>query len=150
MTTVVTAAAPIERVKLNLQCQQELVNQMRVSQPYKGALDCVRRVISEEGVGSLWRGNLLNLVRYFPNQVMGVIAASTLNSAFSPLDDAVERNAALRVVKHGVVAGLVGTVSLFVVTPLDYGRTRLANNLKSNTPTKARQFNGFMDVLLRL
>lgn len=28
------------------------------------------RVIAEEGIGSLWRGNLANVIRYFPTQAL--------------------------------------------------------------------------------
>ena len=42
----------------------------RLASPYKGIADCFRRVISEEGVPSLWRGNTANVLRYFPTQAL--------------------------------------------------------------------------------
>lgn len=42
----------------------------RLSEPYKGIGDCFKRVIAEEGVTSLWRGNLANVLRYFPTQAL--------------------------------------------------------------------------------
>lgn len=33
---------------------------------YTGIMNCFSRVSSEEGVVSLWRGNLANVLRYFP------------------------------------------------------------------------------------
>lgn len=42
----------------------------RLSAPYKGIADCFRRVIAEEGVVSLWRGNTANVLRYFPTQAL--------------------------------------------------------------------------------
>jgi hypothetical protein len=65
-----TAAAPIERVKLLLQNQDEMLKSGRLAVPYKGIGDCFRRVISEEGVIYLWRGNLANVIRYFPTQAL--------------------------------------------------------------------------------
>lgn len=64
-----TAAAPIERIKLLIQNQDEMIKQGRLSEPYKGIGECFSRTIKDEGVGSLWRGNVANVIRYFPTQV---------------------------------------------------------------------------------
>lgn len=64
-----TAAAPIERVKLLIQNQDEMIKAGRLSEPYKGISDCFGRTIKDEGVIALWRGNTANVIRYFPTQV---------------------------------------------------------------------------------
>ena len=64
-----TAAAPIERVKLLIQNQDEMLKSGRLSEPYKGIGDCFSRTMKDEGVVSLWRGNTANVIRYFPTQV---------------------------------------------------------------------------------
>lgn len=64
-----TAAAPIERVKLLIQNQDEMIRAGRLSEPYKGITDCFARTMKDEGVISLWRGNTANVIRYFPTQV---------------------------------------------------------------------------------
>lgn len=64
-----TAAAPIERVKLLIQNQDEMLKAGRLSEPYKGIGECFGRTIKDEGFGSLWRGNTANVIRYFPTQV---------------------------------------------------------------------------------
>lgn len=64
-----TAAAPIERVKLLIQNQDEMIKAGRLSEPYKGIGDCFGRTIKDEGFASLWRGNTANVIRYFPTQV---------------------------------------------------------------------------------
>lgn len=64
-----SAAAPIERVKLMIQNQDELIKSGRLSRPYKGIGDCFKRTINEEGFASFWRGNGTNVLRYFPTQV---------------------------------------------------------------------------------
>ena len=38
-----TAAAPIERVKLLVQNQDEMIKQGRLDKPYKGVIDCTAR-----------------------------------------------------------------------------------------------------------
>lgn len=67
--TAKTVAAPIERVKLLLQNQGELVKRGQLQRPYGGIGNCFRRVLREEGVLSFWRGNQANVIRYFPTQV---------------------------------------------------------------------------------
>lgn len=47
-----------------------MIKQGRLSEPYKGIGDCFGRVIKEEGMGSLWRGNTANVIRYFPTQAL--------------------------------------------------------------------------------
>ncbi|KZV14416.1 ADP,ATP carrier protein 1, mitochondrial-like, partial [Dorcoceras hygrometricum] len=64
-----TVAAPIERVKLLTQNQDEMIRAGRLSEPYKGISDCFARTVRNEGVLSLWRGNNTNVIRYFPTQV---------------------------------------------------------------------------------
>ena len=65
-----TAAAPIERVKLLIQNQDEMIKQGRLSEPYKGIGDCFKRTTADEGIGALWRGNMSNVIRYFPTQAL--------------------------------------------------------------------------------
>merc|ERR1719372_24108 len=71
-----TAAAPIERVKLLVQNQDEMIKQGKLTEPYKGVLDCTKRTLQTEGLLPFWRGNLANCIRYFPTQA--------LNFAFKP------------------------------------------------------------------
>lgn len=44
-----TAAAPIERVKLLVQNQNEMIKQGTLSEPYKGVIDCTIRTFKTEG-----------------------------------------------------------------------------------------------------
>lgn len=73
-----TAAAPIERIKLLIQNQDEMIKAGRLSEPYKGIGDCFKRTVGDEGIVSLWRGNTANVIRYFPTQVTYV--------SFAPFD----------------------------------------------------------------
>merc|ERR1712232_718528 len=65
-----TAAAPIERIKLMVQNQDEMIKAGRLDRPYNGVVDCFRRVVADEGLTSLWRGNTANVIRYFPTQAL--------------------------------------------------------------------------------
>ena len=65
-----TSAAPIERVKLLLQNQGELLKQGRLDRAYSGVRECVVRTYSREGLSSFWRGNFASVIRYFPQQAL--------------------------------------------------------------------------------
>lgn len=140
-----TAAAPIERVKLLIQNQDEMIKQGRLSEPYKGIVDCFSRVSKEEGVGSLWRGNTANVIRYFPTQALNFAFKDYFKKLFGMKKD-----------KDGywwwfagnlASGGAAGACSLFFVYSLDYARTRLANDAKSAKKGGGeRQFNGLVDV----
>jgi len=139
-----TAAAPIERVKLLIQNQDEMIKTGRLATPYKGIGECFSRVIKEEGFASLWRGNLANVIRYFPTQA--------LNFAFK---DHFKRMFGYTKEKDGywvwfagnlASGGAAGASSLLFVYSLDYARTRLANDNKSAKKGGSRQFNGLVDV----
>jgi len=139
-----TAAAPIERVKLLIQNQDEMIKSGRLTVPYKGISDCFKRVIAEEGFVSLWRGNLANVIRYFPTQA--------LNFAFK---DQFKRMFGYSKEKDGYAkwfagnlasGGAAGAASLTFVYSLDYARTRLANDSKAAKKGGERQFNGLIDV----
>ncbi|RLM56328.1 hypothetical protein C2845_PM10G22290 [Panicum miliaceum] len=64
-----TGAAPVERVKLLLQNQGEMLRRGTLTRPYKGIAHAFARVLREEGAAALWRGNQANVIRYFPTQV---------------------------------------------------------------------------------
>ena len=55
-----TAAAPIERVKLLVQNQGEMLKQGILTEPYKGVIDCTKKTMASEGAGAFWRGNMID------------------------------------------------------------------------------------------
>ena len=60
-----TVVAPLERVKILLQIQ-DASKFIPKDQQYKGLIDCFARVNREQGFLSFWRGNVVNVVWYFP------------------------------------------------------------------------------------
>lgn len=78
-----TAVAPIERVKLLLQVQ-DANRHMAVDQRYKGIGDCFSRVYKEQGFVSFWRGNLANVIRYFPTQALNFAFKDTYKKYLCP------------------------------------------------------------------
>ncbi|KAI8852146.1 mitochondrial carrier domain-containing protein [Chytridium lagenaria] len=139
-----TAAAPIERVKLLIQNQDEMIKSGRLATPYKGIGDCFGRVIKEEGMGSLWRGNTANVIRYFPTQALNFAFKDYFKRMFGFKKEVNYWNWFAGNLASG---GLAGASSLAFVYSLDYARTRLANDSKSSKKGGGeRQFNGLIDV----
>jgi len=136
-----TAAAPIERVKLLVQNQNEMIKQGRLDKPYSGVVDCASRVLKTEGVYPFWRGNLANVLRYFPTQALNFAFKDTVKALFKTPKDAPQY---VKFSTNIASGGCAGTMSLFFVYSLDYARTRLANDAKGKGGE--RQFNGLVDV----
>jgi solute carrier family 25 (adenine nucleotide translocator) protein 4/5/6/31 len=141
-----TASAPIERIKLMIQNQDEMIKAGRLDKPYKGPIDCFRRVIAEEGVLPLWKGNLANCLRYFPTQALNFMFKDEIKKIFDPKKS---DSYGVKFGKNVMSGGAAGALSLFFVYSLDYARTRLANDIKSTKKgggTTEREFNGLIDV----
>merc|ERR1712179_180503 len=77
-----TAAAPIERVKLLVQNQDEMLKTGRLDKPYKGVIDCTTRTFRTEGVMPFWRGNMANVIRYFPTQALNFAFKDKIKKVF--------------------------------------------------------------------
>merc|ERR1711981_19086 len=140
-----TAAAPIERVKLLIQNQDEMLKAGRLDRKYNGIIDCFSRTAKNEGVMSLWRGNTANVIRYFPTQALNFAFRDTYKSMFAFKK---ERDGYWKWMAGNLASGgAAGATSLLFVYSLDYARTRLANDAKSASKGGGdRQFNGLVDV----
>jgi len=139
-----TAAAPIERVKLLIQNQDEMIKQGRLDKPYTGVLDCTKRVLSTEGIAPFWRGNLANVLRYFPTQALNFAFKDKIKALFNVPKDA---SPAYKAVTNIASGGCAGSLSLLFVYSLDFARTRLANDNKG--ADGKRQYNGLIDVFVK-
>lgn len=139
-----TAAAPIERVKLLVQNQDEMIKAGRLATPYKGVIDCTTRTYKSEGLLAFWRGNLANCIRYFPTQALNFAFKDQIKALFKPKKT---DGYGSKFGKNIASGGAAGAMSLMFVYSLDYARTRLANDAKaSGKGGSERQFNGLIDV----
>merc|ERR1712066_197032 len=118
-----------------------MIKQGRLSEPYKGVVDCTKRTLSEEGIKPFWRGNLANVIRYFPTQVLNFAFKGQIKAIFNVSKDA---SYATKMATNIASGGFAGSLSLTVVYSLDYARTRLANDSKGKDGK--RQYNGLVDV----
>merc|ERR1712023_300466 len=139
-----TCTAPIERVKLIIQTQDANPRIMSGEIPrYTGIVNCFTRVGSEQGFLAFWRGNFVNILRYFPTQAFNFAFKDTIKAMFpkySPKQDLWKYFAV-----NMASGGLAGAGSLCIVYPLDYARTRLASDVGSGK----RQFSGLSDCLVK-
>jgi solute carrier family 25 (adenine nucleotide translocator) protein 4/5/6/31 len=138
-----TISAPIERIKMVVQNQDEMIRQGRLDRPFKGIIDCTRWIMEKEGFAAFWRSNFTNCIRYFPTQALNFSFKGQVKRI-----DAFKSNKkdsyALSLSKNIAAGGLAGGGSLLFVYSLDYARTRLANDLKGKGGE--RQFTGIVDV----
>lgn len=140
-----TCVAPIERVKLLLQ-NQDASAQIAADQRYKGIVDCFTRVAREQGITSMWRGNLANVIRYFPTQALNFAFKDTFKKYLNPYNKKTQPG--MFFIGNIASGGAAGASSLCFVYPLDFARTRLAVDIgKSGSD---RQFNGLLDCLVKI
>ncbi|KAF2362127.1 Mitochondrial substrate/solute carrier [Trinorchestia longiramus] len=141
-----TAVAPIERVKLLLQVQHTS-KQIAKDQQYKGMVDCFVRIPREQGFLAFWRGNLANVIRYFPTQALNFAFKDKYKQIFL---GGVDKNKQFWRFFAGNLAsgGAAGATSLCFVYPLDFARTRLAADVGKGL--EAREFKGLGDCLVKI
>jgi len=141
-----TAVAPIERVKLLLQVQATS-KQIAVDQQYKGMVDCFVRIPKEQGFAAFWRGNLANVIRYFPTQALNFAFKDKYKQVFL---GGVDKNKQFWRFFAGNLAsgGAAGATSLCFVYPLDFARTRLAADVGKGDGS--REFKGLGDCLVKI
>lgn len=139
-----TAVAPIERVKLLLQVQ-DASSSIKPEDRYNGIGDCFTRVFREQGPVAFWRGNLANVIRYFPTQALNFAFKDYYKKIFNPYDP--KKQPGMFFVGNCASGGAAGATSLCVVYPLDFARTRLAADVGSGGD---REFTGLVDCLRKI
>eukprot|EP00029_Vermamoeba_vermiformis_P006334 TRINITY_DN2451_c0_g1_i1.p1 TRINITY_DN2451_c0_g1~~TRINITY_DN2451_c0_g1_i1.p1 ORF type:complete len:268 (+),score=70.96 TRINITY_DN2451_c0_g1_i1:167-970(+) len=116
----------------------------RLAKRYEGINDCFTRIVKEEGLAALWRGNNANVLRYFPTQALNFAFKDYFKKMFGYTKD---KDGYWKWFAGNLASGgAAGAASLAFVYSLDYARTRLANDMKSAETGGQRQFNGLIDV----
>jgi solute carrier family 25 (adenine nucleotide translocator) protein 4/5/6/31 len=138
-----TVMAPVERVKLLMQTQDSNPEVLsgRVAR-YTSIGDCFRRVSSEQGMKAFWRGNLVNCLRYAPQQGSALAFNDALNKIFPDYNSKTDfwKSTGTKLAS----GGLAGAIANTICYPFDFARTRLASDLGKGKP----QFNGIMDCIV--
>lgn len=116
---------------------------MKAGTEYKGIIDAFVRIPKEQGFFSLWRGNLANVIRYFPTQALNFAFKDTYKKIFLAGVD--KRKQFWRYFLGNLASGgAAGATGLCFVYPLDFARTRLAADIGSGG---SRQFTGLGNCL---
>lgn len=86
-------------------------------------VDCFIRIPKEQGIAAYWRGNLANVIRYFPTQALNFAFKDKYKQVFL---GGVDKNTQFWRYFAGNLAsgGAAGATSLCFVYPLDFARTR--------------------------
>jgi solute carrier family 25 (adenine nucleotide translocator) protein 4/5/6/31 len=138
-----TVMAPVERVKLLMQTQDSNPEVLSGKvERYKGIGDCFRRVYAEQGMLSFWRGNLVNCLRYAPQQGSALAFNDLLNNMFPVYNPNTDFWKGFGVKLAS--GGLAGAIANTICYPFDFARTRLASDLAKGKP----QFKGIADCIL--
>jgi len=140
-----TVVAPLERVKILLQIQ-DASKHIAKDQQYKGMIDCFARVNKEQGFLSFWRGNVVNVVRYFPTQALNFAFKDTYKKMF--MDGLDKKKDFWKFFAGNLAAGgAAGATSLLIVYPLDFARTRLGADV--GKAAADREFKGLFDCIAK-
>ncbi|EOB00663.1 ADP/ATP translocase 2, partial [Anas platyrhynchos] len=141
-----TLSFPFETVKRKMQVQHAS-KQIAADKQYKGIIDCVVRIPREQGVLSFWRGNLANVIRYFPTQALNFAFKDKYKQIF--LGGVDKRTQFWRYFAGNLASGgAAGATSLCFVYPLDFARTRLAADV--GKAGADREFSGLGDCLVKI
>jgi len=137
-----TVMAPVERVKLLMQTQDSNPAVLRGEVlRYTSIGDCFRRVYSEQGLSAFWRGNLVNCLRYAPQQGSALAFNDLLNKMFPIYNSNTDfwKSFGTKLASGGIAGAVANTICY----PFDFARTRLASDLKEGKP----QFKGILDCI---
>jgi len=141
---VKTVMSPVERVKILLQTQDS--NPKIVSgeeKRYTGIGDCFKRVSAEQGVKAFWRGNLVNCLRYAPQQGSALAFNDAIKRTFPQYNSKTDFWKAMG--SNLMSGGTAGGLANIVCYPMDFARTRLASDVGGGK----KQFNGIMDCIMK-
>jgi len=105
------------------------------------------RIPKEQGFGAFWRGNLANVIRYFPTQALNFAFKNKYKQVF--LGGVDKKTQFWRYFAGNLASGgAAGATSLCFVYPLDFARTRLAADVGKAGAT--REFKGLADCLSKV
>jgi len=110
-------------------------------------IDCFVRIPKEQGFLAFRRGNLANVIRYFPTQALNFAFKDKYKSVF--LGGVDKRTQFWRYFLGNLASGgAAGATSLCFVYPLDFARTRLAADVGKSGAE--REFSGLGNCLTKI
>lgn len=126
---------------------QQISLQIPESQRYKGMINCFRRIPTEQGFLSLWRGNLGTVVAKLPETIITFGTKDIYRNIFMKNVD--QQNQYWRSLFGNLAAGsAAGATSLGVTYSLMFTRTRLAADIGKNAAE--REFQGHISCIKKI
>lgn len=109
---------------------------------FVGIGDCISRVSKEQGIRAFWRGNLVNCLRYAPQQGSALAFNDALNNAFPKYNSNTDfwKSFTVKLLSGGLAGGIANTICY----PFDFARTRLASDLRAG----GGKFKGITDCIV--
>lgn len=123
-----TCTAPLDRLKVFLQVQ---TSKQRIS-------DCLKYMLKEGGVQSLWRGNGINVLKIAPESAIKFAAYEHIKRLIRGND-----KRPMTIYERFVAGACAGGVSQTVIYPLEVLKTRLALR-------KTGQYKGILDAARKI
>eukprot|EP00938_MAST-03A_sp_MAST-3A-sp1_P000157 g157.t1 len=117
--TARTFVAPIDRTKILLQTQF-VNNALGSKTKYTGIIQTFQKIVSEEGVHNLWRGNVVNCIRVAPYAATQFTSYAQYKRMLSKPDED------FTVLRRLLCGGLAGATATTITHPLDVVRLRIA------------------------
>jgi len=116
---------------------------------YNGVVDCFKRVNNEQGFLSFWRGNVVNVVRYFPTQALNFAFKDKFKALFMGTGpNAITPDQFWKFFGANLASGgAAGATSLAIVYPLDFARTRLGADIGKSAAE--REYKGLVDCIAK-
>jgi len=111
-----TSTAPLDRIKVFLQ-----VHGRSCPATSSGIIGCVRSMVLEGGVLSLWRGNGVNILKIAPESALKFMAYEQGKRFIKG-----KSNRELRIEERFIAGSVAGAFSQSVIYPLEVMKTRLA------------------------
>ncbi|KAF2359649.1 Mitochondrial substrate/solute carrier [Trinorchestia longiramus] len=124
-----TCTAPLDRLKVFLQ--------VHGSHRFKSLRQCVKYMIDEGGVKSLWRGNFINVLKIAPESAFKFAAYEQAKGIIMRNCGAADRE--LSIVERFAAGSFAGGFSQSVIYPMEVLKTRLALR-------KSGQYKGIFDA----
>jgi len=138
-----TVMAPVERVKLLMQTQDSNPEVLSGKvQRFAGISDCFKRVSADQGFQAFWRGNLVNCLRYAPQQGSALAFNDLINGSMPKYNRKTEFAQSVAVDLFS--GGMAGAVANTICYPFDFARTRLASDVTKG----GGQFKGIGDCIM--
>ncbi|EEC18754.1 ADP/ATP translocase, putative, partial [Ixodes scapularis] len=125
-----TCTAPLDRLKVFLQVSQ--------GSEFRSIQQCLRHMLNEGGVGSLWRGNGINVIKIAPESALKFLAYEKAKRFIKG-----DSSRDLHMFERFFAGSLAGSIAQTTIYPMEVLKTRLALR-------KTGQYKGIVDAAYKI